>query len=220
MLVCLCVWQDDGWKLAQSWHLVNCELGANHRPLRRHLASITVELVFGLTTAEQVDAGQFSSSTCSCSKWNTDEAVENSFDCICNSYVCMCKRRSAVHECSLHTHTGLRTCVPAWTTHTHTTHNLVLHQPTDGRSEIRSCQVFSPTWWNLHIVFSLDLTSPLVCLVVLICSVLHWAQISCRISVRAAKSSTQRWLMCSHMYNVIYYVTQQTKTFFHARYWG
>lgn len=118
VLVCLYVWQDDGWKLTQNWHLANCEQGTNHRQLKRHLASITVELVFGLTTAEQVDTGQFSSSTCSCPKWNTDESVENSFDCICNSYVCVWKRRCvrvcAVHEFTLHT--GARTRVPAWTT--------------------------------------------------------------------------------------------------------
>lgn len=89
VLVCLYLRQDDGWKLTQNWHLANCEQGANHRQLKRHLASITVELVFGLTTAEQVDAGQFTASTCSCPKWNTDESVENSFDCICNSYVCV-----------------------------------------------------------------------------------------------------------------------------------
>lgn len=64
MIVDVCVWQNDGWKLSQKRHLAKCEQGTNQRLPRRHLASITA--VFGLTTAEQVDAGQFSFSTCSC----------------------------------------------------------------------------------------------------------------------------------------------------------
>lgn len=42
----VCALLDDGWKLARSWHLANCEQGTNHRRHRRHLASITVDLVF------------------------------------------------------------------------------------------------------------------------------------------------------------------------------
>lgn len=73
-----------------KWHLATSKQGAHHRLLKRHLASITVKLVFGLTTAEQVDAGQLSPSTCSRSKWNTDEAMESSFDCIFIFYLCVC----------------------------------------------------------------------------------------------------------------------------------
>lgn len=81
------VWQNDGRKHPQNWHLAKCEQGTNQWQLRRLSASITA--VFGLTTAEQVEAGQLSSNTCSCSKLHNDEAVESNFDCICNSCVCV-----------------------------------------------------------------------------------------------------------------------------------
>lgn len=60
---------------------------------------------FGMTTAEQVDTGRLPSTTCSCSKWNTDEVTESSFDCICNSCVCMsmCECSSQVHTICIYT---------------------------------------------------------------------------------------------------------------------
>lgn len=46
--------------MGRKWHLANSKQGAHQWRLKRHLASITVKLVFGSTTAEQVDAGQLS----------------------------------------------------------------------------------------------------------------------------------------------------------------
>ena len=146
--------------------------------------------MFGLTTAEQVDAGHFSSSTCSCSKWNTDEAAENGFDCICNSYACVF---AFVQFLSAN---YIQVCIHVYLHVPHTAQCCISLQFVGQKSGLCGCLARHDE--TSHPLSSENLMSSLICLlvliflVVLICLVSDWAQISCHISVRAASSRTQR----------------------------
>lgn len=184
--VCLCVWQNDGWKVSQNWHLAKCEQGTNQRPLRRHLAPIRA--VFGLITAEQVDAGQFSWSTCSRLKiaywWGCREEpwLHLQLRCACVHVpvlVCVC---SSVLTRALHKH--------LYPQERQTIHNPVLHQSTLKPSESRKC---SSTGDSLLFTRHLFEQSPAA-------------------SSQATTAKPIGWVMCGDMFNVTYYTTQQAKT--------
>ncbi len=124
--------------------------------------------------------------------------------CVC---VCVCERereRDCVCVCvqfmSAH-HTQVRVRV-----HLCEPHNSVLRQSTVWGSETRPRQVFKPTWqtFTSFSVWIPHLLSSLWC---------YTEPESAFTSQWLQQNLVHRgWLMCSDMFSVIYYVTQQAKT--------